>query len=407
MKIVMIGPEGSGKTVFLAMLSRYIATHAPDMILTPSDLASSDYIAAAQAALDRGDWPRSNVIGNQRDLKFQFGTKETLYDLVIIESSRHGLLGILKGIGEGMTKQQLKSANVLMFFLDLEGLLKKRGNQSDSENAFLLKEFLTNRAWRGKERMVIVSKAALYHQILGDDDVRLSLKREMADFPFVIQAINANEKVPFLAISSIQTTTETRENGNSLRIPSAPILCGDFEAVVKELRRILGKGQKPTVGQIMAQLIRDSKSVKIAILIIVFAVIFVFSYFPRQKFRITFYTNRVKDDAGTDAQIYVVLIGDDGARRRLDFDGRAARFFSSRDPFERGGVDPFTRTTKPIGAVHSLEVGTDNSGNKPGWLLDRIEIEELHGDSVVSVTGFTCGKWLNESNPERTLPADK
>lgn len=400
MKLVMIGPEGAGKTVFLAMLSRYIEAHAQDLVLKPSDFASSDYIAAALAALDRGDWPKSNPMGELRLLKWQFGKGKTLHDLEMLDSAGQDLRKILKSADEGNVDndsraliQHLDSADVLIFLLDLGGFVGTRDFRVQNENAWLLNAFLSNQVWSRMKRIVVASKADLFMPMLDevDGNVKIALQKVLADIPNVKQAIAANDEVPYLAISSIKTTTKVGVDGKPRRIPVNPIQCGDFEPVVEQLR---GTFERKWLMEFLRRLARFFGYVVLPGLIL--AMIANQYIFSRQTFRITFFTPSLQK-AGTDAQVYTTLIGTEGTSGQLNFDGRAPSE-TSQDSFELAGVDVFTRTTSRVGTVRSIEVGHDDSGRGGGWFLGRIEIEEVRKGSVAQRVSFPCGKWLDQSS---------
>ncbi|XP_059156138.1 lipoxygenase homology domain-containing protein 1-like [Physella acuta] len=68
--------------------------------------------------------------------------------------------------------------------------------------------------------------------------------------------------------------------------------------------------------------------------------------------------------AGTDARIFIDLFGARGNTGRQPLPDHRGK------QFERGHRDTFTFHAKNVGKVHSIQIGHDNSGFKPGWFLD-------------------------------------
>src|SRR5262245_53260864 len=84
-------------------------------------------------------------------------------------------------------------------------------------------------------------------------------------------------------------------------------------------------------------------------------------------YRIVVKTGGAKD-AGTDADIYITLIGDyrSSGERELE---------STRNDFEKNQADTFSiHTEEPLGDLLFVRIRHDNSRKKPGWFLDYITV---------------------------------
>ncbi|MEE1752836.1 PLAT/LH2 domain-containing protein [Streptomyces sp. SP18CS02] len=99
------------------------------------------------------------------------------------------------------------------------------------------------------------------------------------------------------------------------------------------------------------------------------------------QYRITTYTGDLPN-AGTDANVYITLHGDGGTVGPSDLD-------NSENNFERGKVDHFTLDLSDVGPVERIHVRHDNSGDKPGWYLERVTVD-VDGDHAE----FPCDRWL-------------
>ncbi len=100
-------------------------------------------------------------------------------------------------------------------------------------------------------------------------------------------------------------------------------------------------------------------------------------------YRITVNTGNVKD-AGTDANVYITLYGTlgNGGERILD---------NADDNFEQGKTDIFSLQMRDIGEIEYLRIRHDNSGKKPGWFLDKIDIQN---EATGTSWSFPCKRWL-------------
>lgn len=104
------------------------------------------------------------------------------------------------------------------------------------------------------------------------------------------------------------------------------------------------------------------------------------------------------EHAGTDANVYITLMGVNGnsGERQLD---------STQDDFERASAGTYSITTgKNLGDLTHVRIRHDNTGNKPGWFLDFITVHEENGDRWWY---FPCNRWLaideDDSLIDRTL----
>ena len=90
------------------------------------------------------------------------------------------------------------------------------------------------------------------------------------------------------------------------------------------------------------------------------------------------------DSAGTDAAVYLTMMGESGAstgEMLLD---------NPKNNFEIGGRNTFYLPMKDIGPVGRIRIRHDNSGEKPGWFLDQVTVSTKgHGTWV-----FACHRWL-------------
>ncbi|XP_043570379.1 lipoxygenase homology domain-containing protein 1-like [Chiloscyllium plagiosum] len=122
-------------------------------------------------------------------------------------------------------------------------------------------------------------------------------------------------------------------------------------------------------------------------------------YVPFVPYEITVYTSDIYG-AGTDADVFIVLYGRDGActhQKSLCLNKRERKMY-----FERGAVNKFVVELEYVGeCIEKIRIGHDGRGIKSGWHLDRVEIRRLlqKGKGSETIT-FPCERWLAKSEDD-------
>jgi len=119
---------------------------------------------------------------------------------------------------------------------------------------------------------------------------------------------------------------------------------------------------------------------------------------PLVPYKISVTTGDVRG-AGTDANVFIVMYGDQGdsGKRVLDGPGNL---------FERKQTDEFGLTLVDLGDLKKIRIGHDDAGFGSSWYLDKIIITN---EKTQQTWYFLCGKWLakdeGDGSIERELPA--
>ncbi|XP_006144482.1 lipoxygenase homology domain-containing protein 1 isoform X2 [Tupaia chinensis] len=93
--------------------------------------------------------------------------------------------------------------------------------------------------------------------------------------------------------------------------------------------------------------------------------------------------------AGTTSRVYVQIYGEEGKTEVLFLSSRSKVFErASKDTFQ---TDTFTIYAIDLGALTKIRIRHDNSGNRPGWFLDRIDITDMNNEITYY---FPCQRWL-------------
>lgn len=114
------------------------------------------------------------------------------------------------------------------------------------------------------------------------------------------------------------------------------------------------------------------------------------------KYDVIVYTGD-KFGAGTNANVYITLFGENGDT------GKRALTQSMRDLFERKQVDKFTLEAVDLGKLTKLHVEHDNSGWRPKWYLDHIEVLNTENNEL---TVFPCEQWLDKDSGDHQIERD-
>ncbi|XP_044239129.1 lipoxygenase homology domain-containing protein 1 isoform X1 [Ursus arctos] len=91
--------------------------------------------------------------------------------------------------------------------------------------------------------------------------------------------------------------------------------------------------------------------------------------------------------AGTDANVYLTIYGEEYG----DTGERPLKKSDKSNKFEQGQTDTFTIYAIDLGALTKIRIRHDNSGSRPGWFLDRIDITDVNNEITYY---FPCQRWL-------------
>ncbi|XP_004623680.1 lipoxygenase homology domain-containing protein 1 isoform X2 [Octodon degus] len=93
--------------------------------------------------------------------------------------------------------------------------------------------------------------------------------------------------------------------------------------------------------------------------------------------------------ASTTAKVYMQIYGEEGKTEVLFLSSRSKVFDrASKDVFQ---TDTFTIYAIDLGALTKIRIRHDNTGNRPGWFLDRIDITDMNNETTYY---FPCQRWL-------------
>ncbi|XP_055478765.1 lipoxygenase homology domain-containing protein 1 isoform X2 [Psammomys obesus] len=91
--------------------------------------------------------------------------------------------------------------------------------------------------------------------------------------------------------------------------------------------------------------------------------------------------------AGTDANVYLTIYGEEYG----DTGERPLKKSDKSNKFEQGQTDTFTIYAIDLGALTKIRIRHDNTGSRPGWFLDRVDITDMNNEITYY---FPCQRWL-------------
>ncbi|HEY7683228.1 MAG TPA: PLAT/LH2 domain-containing protein [Gemmatimonadales bacterium] len=105
---------------------------------------------------------------------------------------------------------------------------------------------------------------------------------------------------------------------------------------------------------------------------------------PQVTYTVSVETGNI-DSGGTDANVFLTIYGSGGSSSEVELDN------PGHNDFEQGQTDVFQVTTLDLGELTRLRIRHDNTGYRPAWFLNKIEVR--HNASARSWTFTSTGGW--------------
>ncbi|XP_038664393.1 uncharacterized protein LOC119972132 [Scyliorhinus canicula] len=108
------------------------------------------------------------------------------------------------------------------------------------------------------------------------------------------------------------------------------------------------------------------------------------------KWKVTIFTSDLPS-AGTTAQAYITLYGDEGSSKALALQGNA------EEMFQRGHKDIFTVNAKNIGKLYKIRIGHNNAGEFPGWHCESIYLKNIYSGQEYHLA---VDSWMDQNQDD-------
>jgi GTPase SAR1 family protein len=246
LKVTMVGPEGAGKTVLVAVLAEFLDAH-PDQGLTfrACDYKTKEYCQRIMAHLRGEEWPPSTRAGRLESLSWALLTPTGSHSVELVDPPgqelRRELLGESDALG---IAQQIDAAALVILTIDIASHQSAEPTLQ-SQNAWIVENVLQRFA-RQKNRLIIVLTKLdqLSHVIsegkFGDKDTVLRVLRDhMPKFQYHgYKKELQSERCTALGVAAVKARAHY-ERGTQTWIPSAPLQSAGLPALVQAIVAVL------------------------------------------------------------------------------------------------------------------------------------------------------------------------
>jgi energy-coupling factor transporter ATP-binding protein EcfA2 len=244
MKIFVIGPEGAGKTVFAAMLSRFLVENSEKYVFSPGNMETSKHLANKLQELENGDWPKSETKGTKHDLRCNFGFNgQNPWEVSLQDYAGQDMRNLLTqetattSKDESNLLSEIGSSDVLIYLLDLDGLIAATTLQHAAEDAWMFQMFMTKKEWENKRRVVVISKADRYRGLISEAEGNIPemIARHWPKVSTPDFLRPPQDAVKFCCVTSVRAETILDEHDKPVSKPLIPLVSEGFETLVEAI----------------------------------------------------------------------------------------------------------------------------------------------------------------------------
>uniref|UniRef100_A0A2K6GSY1 Lipoxygenase homology PLAT domains 1 n=1 Tax=Propithecus coquereli TaxID=379532 RepID=A0A2K6GSY1_PROCO len=115
-------------------------------------------------------------------------------------------------------------------------------------------------------------------------------------------------------------------------------------------------------------------------------------YYKAKVYEVVTATGDVRG-AGTDANVFITLFGENGTSPKLHLTSK------SESAFEKANVDVFRVRTSNVGLIYKIRIEHDNTGLNASWYLDRVIVTDMKRPHLRYY--FNCNNWLSKVEGDR------
>ncbi|XP_074196134.1 lipoxygenase homology domain-containing protein 1 isoform X9 [Rhinolophus sinicus] len=115
-------------------------------------------------------------------------------------------------------------------------------------------------------------------------------------------------------------------------------------------------------------------------------------YYKAKVYEVVTSTGDVRG-AGTDANVFITLFGENGISPKLQLTSK------SQSAFAKANTDVFRVRTNNVGLIYKIRIEHDNTGSSPSWYLDRVILTDLKRPHLRYY--FNCCSWLSDLEGDR------
>ena len=250
-KVVVLGTEGAGKTVFVTCLAKFLQQQ-PDLgvVLDPQDTDTQRYIERAWKRLQNGDWPPATPPGQFCVLNWRlsFAGKQPL-DFSLIDPPGHDIRRLFAENGQltdlppdlQPLAQQVASADFVIVLANLADFLgdpdDDRRLVSEMSIKFVL-EHLAAREYREVNVALAFTQADQFQDKLTGARAPLAVVRKYLPLVFQSPAFQSLVADNVFAVAAVnKTRLIIASDDQARRVPDANFASEGFELLINWIHR--------------------------------------------------------------------------------------------------------------------------------------------------------------------------
>ncbi len=244
MNIFIVGPEGSGKTVFATMLNDYISNNPEcGLVFRAGDAPTKKYFAKMLGILRDGEWPGFTKQGKLISLAWEWDVDGNSSNICLIDPSGHDIRLELNGeTSELAIIEKIRSADIVILIVDLHGH-RDAPEERKIENAFII-EHVLKLITDTQNLIFAISKADILTGSFPVDkwNDRKSLMGFVAEMMPEFNQGGYREilnNCTALAFSAVATKDSSHDNNGLKRIPLTPLTSQGLDFFVQGMKEAL------------------------------------------------------------------------------------------------------------------------------------------------------------------------
>ena len=244
MNIFIVGPEGSGKTVFATMLNDYISNNPEcELVFRAGDASTKKYFAKMLGILQDGEWPGSTAQGKLESLAWEWDIDGNSSKICLIDPPGQDIRSELLEETNGLSIiEKIRNADIVILIVDLHGH-KAAPKDKKIENAWIIEHVL----------MLITNTQNLIFAISKADILKGTVPDRWNDREGLMGAVaqmmpEFNQKgyreilnnCTVLAFSAVETMDIPKsDNSGTDRIPLTPLITKGLDIFVQGMKEVL------------------------------------------------------------------------------------------------------------------------------------------------------------------------
>jgi hypothetical protein len=242
---VIIGTEGSGKTVLVTTLAKRLSTiDARGVFLNPQGVKTLKYVEGVWHTLQSGDWPPSTPPGELFELKWKFQiVGELECDVRLVDAAGQDLR-LLFGDEQILSEESLpgnlqilaeycRAADIILYLINLKDFIGQGHPEQRTANEAAMKAAMDYLGGDGRLRRVclILTQMDLYRDLARERGGWLELAAEA--IPYVFGAHIRIHQIVVLPVSAVAVTQViVDQDGTPRRVPVAGFCSEGFDDLV-------------------------------------------------------------------------------------------------------------------------------------------------------------------------------